>query len=53
MKFAFFRRLFSSDVTAQELSKFKADTFDMIQNAFGENIMDKATVYVWIKREKV
>ena len=24
---------------------FKADTFDMIQNALGENIMDKAPLY--------
>ena len=27
------------------LSKYKADTFDMIQNAFEEKNMHKATVY--------
>ena len=30
----------------------KADTFDMIQQAFEENNMDKATVYTWAKKGK-
>ena len=36
-----------------KLSKYKADTFDMIQNAFEENNKDKAIVYTWAKRKKV
>ena len=36
-----------------KLSKYQADTFDMIQNALEANNMNKATVYMWTKREKV
>ena len=36
-----------------KLSKYKADTFDMIQNAVENNNMDKAMVYKGTKREKV
>ena len=36
-----------------KLSKYKADTFDMIQNALENNNMDKAMVYKGTKRENV
>jgi len=35
-----------------KFSKYKADIFDMIQNALEDN-MDKALVYKWTKRETV
>ena len=36
-----------------KLSKYNADNFYMIQNAWEDNNMDKATVYKWTEREKV
>ena len=36
-----------------KLSIYKADTFEMIQNALEDNKTDTAIVYKWTKREKV
>ena len=42
---------FSSVVTAQELSKYKADTFDMIQNVLEENTICNGAADKVVKQE--
>ena len=42
-----------TNILCLKLFKYKADTFEMIQNALEDNNMDKAIVYKQTKREKV